>query len=277
MKADSVIHYHGTPIWGAAGDVHRIAVSGAGAFVSFARMDQLSASFKHAEFIGLDNGAFSAWKRGIRIDWNDFYRRVEMHYENPKLKFFVIPDVIEGGEKDNDQLIAALPVHLRGKAAPVWHLHESIDRLVELCQEWPRVCFGSSGQYAVIRTKLWHERMKEAFQAIYVTHQFKTRIHGLRMLDGRVLGCYPLNTADSTNLACNVPKFREKYPEITRNIETADYCRGLSEEEIKRLILAGRCAILKSSIEKVIPPSVNAWVNAHFANEKAEVEVEAFA
>ena len=37
-------HFHGTPVWGSAGDVHRIAVSGAGAFVSYVRPDQILAS-----------------------------------------------------------------------------------------------------------------------------------------------------------------------------------------------------------------------------------------
>lgn len=272
MSHESVIHYHGTPIWGSAGEVHRLAVSGAGAFVSFARMDQLNASFKHAEFIGFDNGAFSAWMRGVKIDWNNFYRRIETVYENPKLKFFVIPDVIDGGEEDNNRLISELPYHLRAKAAPVWHLHESIERLVELCQEWPRVCFGSSGEYAVIRTRQWHRRMCEAFEAIYVKRDFRTKIHGLRMLDGRVLGNYPLHTADSTNLACNVPKTREKYPDITAAIETADYCRGLSPEKVKQLVLAGRCSILKAAIEKVIPPSIDVWVSTHSSSIHARQE-----
>ncbi|MDI8978138.1 MFS transporter, partial [Salmonella enterica subsp. enterica serovar Lubbock] len=41
---------------------------------------------------------------------------------------------------DNDALIAKLPRCFKDKAAPVWHLHESLHRLVELCREWPRVC-----------------------------------------------------------------------------------------------------------------------------------------
>ena len=113
--------------------------------------------------------------------------------------------------------------------------------------------------------------MKEAFEAIYVKRRFTTKVHGLRMLDGRVLGNYPLDTADSTNLACNIPKSREKYPDITAAIESADYCRGLSEQEIKRLVLRGRCSILKAAIEKVIPPSVSEWIDSNYST------VEAFA
>ncbi|WP_130100452.1 hypothetical protein [Siccibacter turicensis] len=256
----NVVHYHGTPVWGDAGEVHRIAVSGAGAFVSYARPDQLLASIKYAHSVAIDNGAFSAWKRGLLIDWQKFYQWLIPHYHHPKVAFFVIPDVVEGGESDNDALIKKMPRCFRSKAVPVWHLHESLDRLAELCREWPRICFGSSGQYAVIRTQLWHRRMEDAFELIYGKHNFNTLVHGLRMLDGRVLGNYPLSTADSTNLACNVPKFNAKYPELTHAIRNADYAKNLSVEEVNKVILKARCAILKNSIESVLPPSKNDWI-----------------
>lgn len=93
--------------------------------------------------------------------------------------------------------------------------------------------------------------MQDAFETIYLKYGFSTRIHGLRMLDGRILGNYPLHTADSTNLACNVPKYLIKYPELTRAISEADYTQKLSEKELKAFILKGRCAILKNSVESV--------------------------
>lgn len=253
-------HFHGTPIWGDKGSVHRIAVTGAGAFVSNYRPDQLKASLDYAEEVGLDNGAFSFWKNGEKPNWNNFYANLDDVYDNPKLKFFVIPDVIEGGEAENDFLVRRLPKAFRDKAAPTWHLHESIDRLVNLCEDWPRVCFGSSGEFAVIRTKQWHERMVSAFSAI-AERGLSPMIHGLRMLDGRVLGNYPLTTADSTNLACNVPKFKVKYPELTKQIIEADYCRGLNETEVKALVLRNRCAVLKGAIESVRPPTMEEWLN----------------
>ena len=42
-------HFHGTPIWGNAGDVLRVAVSGSGAFVSYVRPDQIERCFKYAD------------------------------------------------------------------------------------------------------------------------------------------------------------------------------------------------------------------------------------
>ncbi|EPY4849167.1 hypothetical protein ACXDJT_002887 [Klebsiella pneumoniae] len=268
-----VIHYHGTPVWGDAGNVHRIAVTGAGAFVSYARPDQLAASIKYALSVAIDNGAFSAWKRGLVIDWQQFYQWLIPYYHHPKLSFFVIPDVVEGGEADNDALIAKLPRCFKDKAVPVWHLHESLHRLVELCREWPRVCFGSSGEYATIRTQLWHRRMSEAFETIYCKHSFSTQVHGLRMLDGRVLGNYPLATADSTNLACNVPKFEVKYPELTKAIREADYAKNLSEDELKAVILKRRCAILKNTIEAVSPPSIENWLSKGLAPLQLELAI----
>ncbi|ELP3920183.1 hypothetical protein QUQ16_001116 [Escherichia coli] len=261
------IHYHGSPIWGDGGEVCKIAVRGAGSFISFVRPDQIKLSLETAERVAIDNGAYSYWgkEKTDRADWTGFYSWLMKYYHHEKIEFFCIPDVITGGESENDKLIRELPTMFRAKAAPVWHLHESIDRLVALCEQWPRVCFGSSGQYAVIRTAAWHARMIEAFAEIYIKRQFRTKIHGLRMLDGRVLGNYPLATADSTNLACNVPKYENKYPELTRAIRSADYAQGLASDELKRLILRRRCAILKGAIEKVKPPTIEQWINRQSA------------
>lgn len=228
---------------------------------------------EHAQVVGIDNGAFSAWVRGLKINWSDFYKWLLNYYHHPKVAFFVIPDVVDGGERDNDALINEVPKMFYGKATPVWHLHESIDRLIELCREWPRVCFGSSGEYAAIRTAHWHRRMQDAFEAIYCRHNFKTAVHGLRMLDGRVLGNYPLATADSTNLACNVPKFNSKYPELTRAIQEAEYSRNLTEKELKAVILKNRCAILKGAIEAVRPPSVSDWLSNGLQPSQLELEI----
>lgn len=254
-------HFHGLPIWGDRGAVCKIAVTGAGAFVSYARPEQIGLALQYADEVAIDNAAFSAWKRGLIINWVEFYRWLMPHYHHERLKFFVIPDVVDGGEEDNNRLIRELPSMFRDKAAPVWHLHESLDRLVALCEVWPLVCFGSSGQYATIRTAAWHRRMNEAFTEIYIRRQLRTKIHGLRMLDGRIVGNYPLATADSTNLACNVPKFEVKYPELTRAIKEADYAQGLTPDELKRLILRRRCAILKGAIEQVRPPTIEQWIN----------------
>ena len=61
--------------------------------------------------------------------------------------------------------IAAPPCQLsrRGghgqRGAPVWHIHEPVDRLKRLCDEWERVCIGSSAQFHVVGAQNWHLRI----------------------------------------------------------------------------------------------------------------------
>ena len=89
----------------------------------------------------LDNGAFPAWTKGKPVDWPGFVAWAKPYLEH-QTTWAVIPDVIDGTEEDNDCLIAWLFNHDREvwrKSAPVWHMHESIDRLKRLCAGFPRV------------------------------------------------------------------------------------------------------------------------------------------
>jgi hypothetical protein len=250
------IHYHGSPIWGDKSRVLKVAATGAGTFVSYARPDQIKKCLEFSDSVAIDNGAFSAWKRGLKLDWTEFYQWLLRYYHNPKLKFFIIPDDIEGGEAENDFLIKSVPAMFRGKAVPVWHMHESMERLIRLAIEFDFIAIGSSGEYATLRTKKWRARMKEAFTVLY-ENDLNPKIHGLRMLDGRVLGNYPLTSADSTNLACNVPKYKIKYPLIGGEILT----RNPFTNEDKNELLVYRCAVLKAAIESVTPPTQQQWIN----------------
>ena len=216
----------------------------------------------------VDNGAFSYWKSGTVIDdWSFFYDKLAKVYHHPKIAFFVIPDVITGGESENDELIRQVPAEFRDKAAPTWHMHESIRRLLVLADTWPRVCIGSSGEYAAVRSKPWIRRMHHAMKALIVTGRAPL-LHGLRMLDGRVMGNYPLATADSTNLATNVPKTRLMYPDLTRNVLESDFVKGLSDAEKQRIVLKHRCAILKGAVESVKPPSYAEWYDKNMRLSK---------
>ncbi len=146
--------------------------------------------------IMLDNGAFSAYTRGLPIDWHDFY---DWCYSNlrDERDWCVIPDVIDGGESDNDQLIREFPRDLPG--APVWHLHESLGRLKTLADKFERVCFGSSGPYWSVGSPIWQCRMDEAFTMLYANGRPDCKFHMMRGLG--VLDLYPFASADSTNVA----------------------------------------------------------------------------
>lgn len=150
----------------------------------------------------LDNGAFSMWKRGIHVDWDRYYSWTErwLAYGNA---WAVIPDSVDGTEEDNDRLIEKWPHGDRG--APVWHLHESFDKLVRLVARFPRVCIGSSAQYSEVGTPEWCARMDDVFNTIAVpsTGAIPTKLHMLRGLKLCVDYPYPFDSVDSTNIARN--------------------------------------------------------------------------
>jgi hypothetical protein len=152
----------------------------------------------------LDNGAFSVWKRGSVLDVQGYIAFVEQWAQHPGCDWVLIPDVIDGDEQSNDDMIAAWPKSFRDKGVPVWHMHESIDRLTRLAYDWRTVALGSSGQWPDPGKGLWWQRMSEAMDAVCDgSGRPMCRLHGLRMLDPRIFMHLPLASADSTNAAIN--------------------------------------------------------------------------
>lgn len=203
-----MIHYHGTPFSGEM--KNNMALAGHHAMVSYAKPTAMDIVAEVCQSFALDNGAFSAWKSGKELDFDDFLRWAAYWLQHPGCDFALIPDVIDGTEKENDDLIDS--VFLQGdfrfhksQWSPVWHLHESIDRLVKLCDEWPRVSFGSSGDYAEVGTRSWWNRMAEAMDEITDDDGLPMcKLHGLRMLDPGIFSYIPFASADSTNVARNI-------------------------------------------------------------------------
>jgi hypothetical protein len=156
----------------------------------------------------VDNGAFSAWKSGNPVEeWTLFYEWVGELHRYPAFDFAVIPDVIDGDEAANDVLLEEWPwakvaPHI---GAPVWHLHESLNRLDRLVSNWPRICLGSSGDFAQIGTPQWWTRMAEAMNVICDRDGRPcAKIHGLRMLNPEIYSRFPFASADSTNIGQNI-------------------------------------------------------------------------
>lgn len=190
------IHYHGTPI-----TPRSILATLAGKHfcVSFAAPNDVAFCHKIGQSVMLDNGAFSHWKTGKRQDWVGYYDWV-YKWTSVKTTWAVIPDVIGGSEEDNDALLEQWPHGDCG--APVWHLHESIDRLKRLCGSWGRVCFGSSAQYEAVGSVNWHFRMTEAFNAICSSGRNPAWLHMLRGMKCSEM-VYPFDSVDSTDVARN--------------------------------------------------------------------------
>jgi hypothetical protein len=197
---EPVIHYHGTPITPASAAAEVLA--GRHAFVSFRDPRQLEIAQEVAQSFALDNGAFSAWQDGEPItDWSPFYAWVA-EARSGALDFAIIPDVIDGTEAQNDALIDEWPWPDLG--VPVWHLHESLERLERLCA-FPRVALGSSGEYAQIGSVGWERRMAEAMAVLCEDDgRPRVRIHGLRMLSVDVFTRFPFASADSCNIGRNI-------------------------------------------------------------------------
>lgn len=237
-------HYHGGPLWG-GDELLKALYRNTGALVSYARPDQIKKIAAIRCKLVLDNGAFSTWRKAANDNGKEWWRK---HWEGyydfvgewfSRIEWFIIPDVIEGSEQENDELIGQVPEWLMPKAVPVWHSDESIERLVRLCERFSRVAIGCCGPHRSIRSSAWKSRMTEAFSAIYVERNLPVKIHGLRMLDGRALSQFPFDSADSTNVATNVPKTLARLPNITDKLH--------------------RTAIMRHTIEMVKPPTVTEW------------------
>lgn len=194
-----MIHYHGTPI-----TPHRtmMGMRGKHFFVSFYTNNTVSVVAEIGQSFAIDNGAFSAWTKGVKVDWNEYKDFIHEWERHPSYDWHVIPDVIDGDERTNDKMIENWGDMKHG--VPVWHLHESLERLESLVNSFDRIALGSSGEFSEIGDFNWWSRINEAMKVVCDEKgRPKTRIHGMRMLDNR-LRKIPFASADSTNLAQNL-------------------------------------------------------------------------
>lgn len=200
--AQRMIHYHGGPI---TPDTCAIkAWKARHAFISFAHYGQIGLAAEHCQSFAIDNGAFSFWKAGKQTDWKSYYEFIEAWRSHPGFDFAVIPDVIEGSEDENDNLLAEWSF-AKHEGLAVWHTNESIDRLVRLANEWPRVGIGSSGEYDAAKVSKLLSRMNEVLPHILDDKKRPIcKLHGLRMLNPKIFTKLPLSSADSTNVARNI-------------------------------------------------------------------------
>ena len=197
-----MVHYHGGPF---SDPITAVVVwRGRHAMVSFARPEQIKVAADICQSFCLDNGAYSAWRRGGRTKFDEYYSWVDRWVRHPGCDFAVIPDSIEGTEEENDELLEQWPFE-RWHGCPVWHMHESLRRLRRLTHKWPRIALGSSGAFATPGTAEWWKRMASAMRVCCDGSGVpRARLHGLRMLSPTIFSQLPLASADSTNVSRNV-------------------------------------------------------------------------
>lgn len=191
-----MIHYHGTPITPIAA---LYELGGRHFCVSHIRPDDVRRCHEIGQSVMLDNGAFSKWKSGKATDWPAYYDWCDRWLDYPTT-WAVIPDVIDAGTQEQDALIREWPHGSRG--SPVWHMDEPIERLLRLCDEFPRVCVGSTAEFRGVLSPAWRRRADLFWDAVSHRHQ---RLPWLHMLRGMQLGGmhYPFASVDSTDIAQN--------------------------------------------------------------------------
>jgi len=204
-----VIKFYGTPL--SPIKVFKDAMKGRNCLIPFPNpQDQ----FRADEICNgkiLDNGAFTVWRKGIKIDWNKYYDWVG----ESRRDFFFIPDVIDGTEEENDAL---LKDNHFPDGVPIWHLGESFDRLSRLAADYDLIAFGSSGKFKELGTFKWHRRMHEAMDVVCdKVGKPLVDIHMLRCLNPAIFTRYPFFSGDSTGLAQN--HSRDGWENIVNRIE----------------------------------------------------------
>ena len=97
-----MIHYHGADLDG------KFCVKffkKKDALISFPRRSNQVIITEICWSFVFDNGAFSLWKSGKKTEWDKFYVWVDEWKYHPRFQWFIIPDVINGSEQENDELI----------------------------------------------------------------------------------------------------------------------------------------------------------------------------
>jgi len=197
------IAYHGTPL--TPNDL-LLALRGRHFCVSYFRPDQIVHCDAAAQSLMIDNGAFSAWRKGVvlgREYWTAYHEFCRLWCARPTT-WAVIPDVIDAGEQEQDALVREWPTELADRAAPVWHMDEGLDRLLRLTDAWPRVCIGSTAEFKVVKSSAWVERMDAVWDQLAARRRFTPWIHMLRGMQLLKPDCpWPFASVDSTDLARN--------------------------------------------------------------------------
>ena len=189
------IHYHGTPLtprdqlW---------LMAGKNFCVSYANPADADICLRIGQSVMWDNGAFSLFTKGKAVDWTGYYSWLEKRLGHPH--WAVIPDVIDGDVEDNAQLVKQWP-HRKELGAPVWHMAEPLETLLDFAQEFPKVCLGSSGAYWQVGSEAWCRRCDEAFNEL----ARRGPMPWVHMLRGMAVAGkrWPFASVDSVNVARN--------------------------------------------------------------------------
>lgn len=198
-----MVHYHGTRLACSDDQAARV-LKGRHAFVSFADVSQLPIVREVCQSHVFDNGAFSLWKSGTKTDWDGYYKFIEDNW-SPATDWAVIPDLISGTEREQDELVLQWPFGgTKVSGSPVWHTNETLERLDRLIAKYKHICIGSGpGHYP--GSSQWWMRLHQAFDILCDKNGFPhVKVHLLRGLSVEIFTSLPLSSADSTMVGRNL-------------------------------------------------------------------------
>jgi hypothetical protein len=207
------------------------------ALISFFYPQQIALCARVSHSFLIDNGAFSAWDQELTVDWAEYVAFVQEWHKHPGFSWCLIPDKIDGDEKDNDALLDWWKIHgvtstgpaTPIRARPVWRLHESIDRLSRLISEYPNgIALGSSGEFSSPGSIAWWGRMSDAMKvACDSVGRPYVPLRGLRMMDTTIFSHIPFDGVASATVSRNcgidkqTPKAYRQLPPKSRAIVMA--------------------------------------------------------
>ena len=204
-----MIHYHGTPISGDKLCAVRF-LQNRHALVPFFYPQNLGAVAEVCSSFVFDNSAYTIWKKGGELDYSKYLKWVEEWCQHPSFDWAIIPDIISPNVKDieavsrrNDDYIDRWPLDLKSYGVPVYHMDEPIGRFVRLAAEWHRVAIGSAGIAVTPNSKAWWHRMNQMMEAITNNGRPRCKLHGLRMMNPRVVQHIPFASVDSATAGRN--------------------------------------------------------------------------
>ena len=229
-----MIHYHGTPI---SPRSELIKMAGKHFCVSFEDHRDTDWCVNHGQSVMLDNGAFSAFTKGKSINFEAYEKWKEPYHYPPNCA--ILPDVIGGSGEDQRTLLKKYAHLQKHVIAPVWHMNLSIEWLLEIADNYPRFCFGSSGQYWQVGSESWCRRSDQAWNEL-LKRGHRPWVHMMRGLS--LCGDkYPFASADSTNVARNFKnKGAEVCPErMARRIDSVQNPLKWTIKEIQTDFLGG--------------------------------------
>jgi hypothetical protein len=177
-----------------------------------------------------DNGAFSVYTKNLAFNKDGYIKWLDDKLYGAN--WAIIPDVIDGSVEDQRSYTKGWPYPLHLSCA-VWHMALPLSWLEELINTYPRIAFGSSGQYWKVNSPEWQQRADEAWEMIEKsnTRPWVHMMRGLKLSGMR----WPFASADSTNVARNFKnKGKEKCPkEMVERIDSKQVPMRFKKGEVR--------------------------------------------